>query len=651
MLEEVRTGATNPEIAVRLGISISAVKFHVGNMLDKLELANRRELATWRPEAAPTGAGRNRLLAPLAFLTGLAKPVAVAGLVAGVGGAALVAGVLIVALVSDDEPASVSGERDRIIAADPDSEDPQAVAVTTSTSTPTPTLTSTPAATPTPVATATPIATATPTVTPSPTPTVREPQGELPTIRFWGDIPETEQASVRARVADVVEFFDARYGIRLPGLTFHIGEDIPVLEEATEEVWGTAQVVNGGVYSEGTIFVLLSAATLAIEHEYFHAMQDHLAPNQAWGPWWVVEGAAEYAALLYRDARGEQAYADAIDFDRWAVSYEHAPLEDFEEVVWALDGAFSLATLGVDWLVGKAGEDSLIAYFRILPDRTNWEEAFEEAFDLSLADVYPAFAAYRADVAGIRREVRGVVLGPDGEPVSRWRIDIEAFPRGSNRQWDLREDSSSEGRDGTFTSRLPDGTYELSLMTRCPPGWVDLGWYGGESGFTTDHEEAAHVVVDGADVEGIVIRLPAQPSELSARCDPGPRRTLRGTVSYPDGSPIPGLTVDAYNFNDSVEPDTTLVAADGTFVLEVPDATYQLNVREPCEIWLGTYDVANDSFYEPPIHAGTDVTQLDLVVDGEDISGIEIVVPSGPLHALAGRTLAESMTANAERCQ
>ena len=268
-------------------------------------------------------------------------------------------------------------------------------------------------------------------------------------------------------------------------------------------------------------------------------MQDHLAPNQAWGPWWVVEGAAEYAALLYRDARGEQAYADAIDFDRWAVSYEHAPLEDFEEVVWALDGAFSLATLGVDWLVQRAGEGSVIAYFRILPDRTDWEEAFEEAFGLSLADVYPAFAAYRADVVAVRREVRGVILGPDGEPMRRWRLHIEAFPPNSNRQGDLREDSFVDEVDGPFSLMLPDGTHEISLGTRCPPYRVDLGWHGSSSGFTANPQEATGVVVDGTDVEGIVIKLPAEPPELSPLCEVGPRRAVSGTVTHPDGTPFP----------------------------------------------------------------------------------------------------------------
>ena len=50
VLEEVRTGATNAEIAVRLGLSINTVKYHVANMLSKLEAEDRRELAAWSGE-------------------------------------------------------------------------------------------------------------------------------------------------------------------------------------------------------------------------------------------------------------------------------------------------------------------------------------------------------------------------------------------------------------------------------------------------------------------------------------------------------------------------------------------------------------------------------------------------------------------------
>ena len=125
---------------------------------------------------------------------------------------------------------------------------------------------------------------------------------------------------------------------------------------------------------------------------------------------------------------------------------------------------------------------------------------------------------------------------------------------------------------------------------------------------------------------------------------------MSGVVTYPDGTPIPGLSVTAFDFINWLSPDTTVVGEDGTFSLEIPDSTYQLNVRESCQIWLGAYDVANDSFLEPPIWGSETVPQVHLRVDGEDISGIEIVIPSGPLHALSGRTLSEWHALMVDEC-
>ncbi len=45
VLLELRAGGTNAEIAVRLGVSPDAVKYHISNMLGKLDLGDRHELA------------------------------------------------------------------------------------------------------------------------------------------------------------------------------------------------------------------------------------------------------------------------------------------------------------------------------------------------------------------------------------------------------------------------------------------------------------------------------------------------------------------------------------------------------------------------------------------------------------------------------
>jgi DNA-binding CsgD family transcriptional regulator len=51
VLEGVRAGLTNQEIAVRLGVTFHTVKYHISNMLSKLHLEDRQQLAAWRPVA------------------------------------------------------------------------------------------------------------------------------------------------------------------------------------------------------------------------------------------------------------------------------------------------------------------------------------------------------------------------------------------------------------------------------------------------------------------------------------------------------------------------------------------------------------------------------------------------------------------------
>ena len=90
VLDELRKGGTNAEIAERLGVTLDAVKYHISNMLAKLELDNRRELAAWRPE-------RRRLLGVLAvpaWFDSLGRSLGWAGAALGI--AAVVAILLVV---------------------------------------------------------------------------------------------------------------------------------------------------------------------------------------------------------------------------------------------------------------------------------------------------------------------------------------------------------------------------------------------------------------------------------------------------------------------------------------------------------------------------------------------------------------------------
>ncbi len=52
VLELIRQGRSNPEIADRLSISVEGVKYHVSEILSKLSVSSREEAARWRPDGA-----------------------------------------------------------------------------------------------------------------------------------------------------------------------------------------------------------------------------------------------------------------------------------------------------------------------------------------------------------------------------------------------------------------------------------------------------------------------------------------------------------------------------------------------------------------------------------------------------------------------
>lgn len=62
VVDGVRHGLTNPQIADRHSFSINAVKFHISNALSKLGMSSRKELQTWSGIPANSSAQRQDLM-------------------------------------------------------------------------------------------------------------------------------------------------------------------------------------------------------------------------------------------------------------------------------------------------------------------------------------------------------------------------------------------------------------------------------------------------------------------------------------------------------------------------------------------------------------------------------------------------------------
>ena len=221
-----------------------------------------------------------------------------------------------------------------------------------------------------------------------------------------------------------------------------------------------------------------------------------------------------------------------------------------------------------------------------------------------------------ADVSGIEVKlpwrVRGSVRSADGAPVEGIAVWLWDESTGDNR-------FAGVSSDGTFDVLYREGTFTLRVYTLTDERWHRLGWYGGEGGFTTDKEQAASITVDGADVSGIEIKLPAPPADLQ-----GPR--IRGTVRGVDGQPLDGFGVWAWGgSSDTSKFGTT--SADGTFDIPHQDGTFVLRIyiwRAQAWHLIGWYGEGGFTSSE---EAATRIEVAGADAPGADAPGIEIRLP------------------------
>ena len=136
------------------------------------------------------------------------------------------------------------------------------------------------------------------------------------------------------------------------------------------------------------------------------------------------------------------------------------------------------------------------------------QRTFLEIEDGDVIDIRIRLPANPADLPTAKiPEVQGAVRGATGDPPGRIGLWV----------WGGSTDNSKfQGisADGTFGIPHQNGMYVIRIYIWQDEAWRHIGWYGGETGFTGEREQATEIEVDGADVTGIAIHLPADPAEL-----------------------------------------------------------------------------------------------------------------------------------------
>lgn len=363
-------------------------------------------------------------------------------------------------------------------------------------------------------------------------------------LQFF-DVSDAQRAEWRAEAGRVVDFYARRFGVDELDVTVRVAADLTSFREAITSAGLERIALNRDVgcfaYDE-RIYVRLDHECARgdgmLAHEYFHSLQQRLAPDHAAdrprnrGPVWLVEGTAEYAAGAYREAAGLET-SDSLaphtgNADALRALYEsEVTLANVEvdrrqlTAPWVDRDRRLIGSLAAHLLARRAGERALLDYFRLLPDRTHWPDAFADAFGVNVEDFRHEAEARRSALVAVATRaydaIRGTVLGPDGEGlggvvVRAWRGDAGAFVYG------VRPAGYAVARPGGLFA-LPvaeDGEFVLTIHRPLARACRPIGWYarGTGTGFAADARDASPVTVDGGDADGVVIRLPGSPEHL-----------------------------------------------------------------------------------------------------------------------------------------
>ena len=311
-----------------------------------------------------------------------------------------------------------------------------------STLVPTPVPTEKPETTLEPTATPQPTPTSTPAATPTPTPVILP---ETSGIRIFQD-PDLSYLNweVDDKIPDPV-FYDIRQGFALMhqyGESFglpeyeeevnvYVYEDLaPVLaglrgtseEEERQSLERNPSLGTAGLNEEGVgeiFFHLPESLRKSVvrdhvirnsAHELMHVYQFVLAAYRNFssthtevrvhGPAWLIEGITELQAIRSLAIGDPPVYVYEERRERDSqvagnVTTDLAQMETFQGFL-STSGGYRLAEMAAELLAAKAGEEALITYWTLLGPETHWQEAFEEAFDMTVNEFYQSFEEHRA---------------------------------------------------------------------------------------------------------------------------------------------------------------------------------------------------------------------------------------------------------------
>ena len=240
------------------------------------------------------------------------------------------------------------------------------------------------------------------------------------TFSFSAGMSLAQQDLIRSTILSGNTFFQTSMGRTIQQPTTILATSTkPLCVVETQAPGFTGGAVNG-LPAEITICVgnmsWLSLTSLHkqkfIIHELFHLVQFEMNWREEGvfdgplGPYWIVEGAAEYVGWRGVESMGLVTRDTARGCNARMASEVGAPadasldtLED-EEGFHGVHWGFEFGMLGIDQLLLSRDFPALATYGR-LQQGMPWRTAFESAFGISTTAFYAEFPSYRAGLSSL----------------------------------------------------------------------------------------------------------------------------------------------------------------------------------------------------------------------------------------------------------
>jgi len=280
--------------------------------------------------------------------------------------------------------------------------------------------------------------------------------------------------------------------------------------------------------------VQIRASEQATSGESMFNLVAHETSHYYWTglPTWLSEGAATFMESVVADTLHRP--PDAVPCRLASTIAEFETLKSDPTSFAYFDCEYSLGTNLLYELYQNMDDTTFRLAFRRLFLHTEFDVSDGECedFGTTICHVREAFSAYvpeetksviedvitrrygRTDLPDAN--IRGVVTGQDGRSPGRVALTFSRGGQGPRVE---------VAADGTFEIEVESGTYIVVVRIAVGSELVFVGWYDGKGSITTDPSQAYQVTVEGADVEGIDIRLPTDTEGLL--CPTGSFRSLR----------------------------------------------------------------------------------------------------------------------------